>query len=207
MISEFQTLWDAFAAALLCTGGLALICTVVSLPTALLVAVGIRSNNILAKGYIDLSIKLPLIVKLFACFYLLGINPLVCAAIALVSHQTAFLAEILRGGLDAVPSEVDDAAVTSGLPPFVRFFRIQLPIALRLVFPALVLQAAEIVKNTSVASLIGVVELTSAAESLQMQTFNYNEGFFAAAGGYLLLILPLMYSGYFLEKQLARDRR
>jgi polar amino acid transport system permease protein len=167
-------------------------------------ALALHARAAWARSYVDLAIKIPLIVKLFVCFYLLRLDPRACSVIALTLHQAGYCADILKGGLDAVPQEYEEAALTTGLSPRRIAWSIRLPEALRLVAPALVLQAAEIVKNTSIVSLIGIVELTGAAETLQSQTFEYLSGFLAATAAYAVLILPLMAVGHGMERRLRR---
>ncbi|GFM58077.1 hypothetical protein PSCICF_42550 [Pseudomonas cichorii] len=202
MISFWDEASTLFASAFTTT----LLLAVMSLGlTAILsapVALALYARSAWARGYVDLAMKIPLIVKLFVCFYLLQLNPLVCGVIALVLHQVGYCAEILSGGLRAIPGEYEDAALSSGLSWSRTAFSIRLPEALRLVAPSLVLQTAEIIKNTSIVSLIGVVELTGASETLQSQTFEYLSGFLAAAASYAVLTLPIMAAGYFMEKRL-----
>jgi His/Glu/Gln/Arg/opine family amino acid ABC transporter permease subunit len=204
MMELFFDAWPIFKSAFETT----LILSVFSLSlTAVLcapVALALKADATWARMYVDVSMKVPLIVKIFICFYALQMNPILCAVIALVIHQVGYTAEVIRGGLLAVPGEYEDAAITMGLSPAKIAVAIKLPISLRLVSPSLVLHAAEIVKNTSIVSLIGVVELTGAAETLQSQTFEYLPGFFIAAVAYASLTLPLMATGYYLEKKMAR---
>jgi polar amino acid transport system permease protein len=204
MTSFMSEAGPLFSSALMTTFALSaaslVITTLVSGPLAL----ALHARAAWARGYVDLAIKIPLIVKLFVCFYLLRLDPLACSVIALTLHQTGYCADILKGGLDAVPQEYEEAALTTGLSPLRIAWSIRLPEALRLVAPALVLQAAEIVKNTSIVSLIGIVELTGAAETLQSQTFEYLSGFLAATAAYAALVLPLMAVGDAMERRLRR---
>lgn len=204
MISFLHEAAPLFSSALMTT----IVLTALSLGiTALVsgpVALALHAGSAWARGYVDLAIKIPLVVKLFVCFYLLRLNPIACSVIALTLHQAGYCADILKGGLNAVPPEYEEAALTTGLSPFRIAWSIRLPEAVRLVAPSLVLQAAEIVKNTSIVSLIGIVELTEAAETLQSQTFEYLRGFCAAAAAYAALTLPLMALGYLMERRLRR---
>ncbi|QEI06095.1 ABC transporter permease subunit [Pigmentiphaga aceris] len=191
---------SAFVTTLLLAGVSLLLTAAASTPLAL----ALHGRSMWVRAYVDLSMKIPLIVKLFICFYLLRLNPSACGVIALVLHQAGYCAEILKGGLAAVPSEYEDAAISTGLQPWRIALSIRVPEALRLVAPSLVLQTAEIVKNTSIVSLIGIVELTGAAETLQSQTFEYLSGFCAATACYAVLTLPLMAAGHWMEHRLRR---
>lgn len=204
VIALWASLWGAFSLAIGITLALTVATLALAIPATLIVGVALKSGALAARAYVDVSMKLPLIVKLFAFFYIFQLDAYGCAVIALVLHQVAFSAEILRGGLEAVPAEIEDAALTTGLSRTRCFFSIRLPIALRHVAPALVLQTVEVVKNTSIVSLIGLMEITGAAEAFQSQTFEYVAGFSAAALAYMALIFPLMFAGHYLEVHLNR---
>lgn len=176
----------------------------ISVGATLVLAFGLAARLRPVIWFVDVSINVPMVIKLFVCFYLLRIDPQWSAIIAIVLHQSAFAASIFHGGLKEVPSELEDAALTGGLSPFQTFALVRLPVAARLISPALVLQAVEIVKNSSVASLIGIFDLTASVEAFQNQTFAYTQGFCSAAIGYALLTLPLMGLGAFWERKLAR---
>lgn len=204
MIEQLAPLWTAFGHALGLTVALTLATLALGIPLALGLGVALDAESNIARAYIDIAMKLPLVVKLFGLFFILRVDAYVCAVAALVLHQVAFAADILRGGLAALPGEFDEAARTTGLSAVHRFWWIRLPIALRHVTPALVLQGVEVVKNTSIVSLIGVMEVTGAAEAYQSETFHYGAGFAAAAIAYGALVLPLMYLGRLLEVRVNR---
>ncbi len=203
VIDTVTQLAPAFATTLWLSG----ISLLISIVATLVLAAGLAARLQPIIWLTDVSINVPLVIKLFVCFYLLGINADWCAVIAIVLHQSAFAASILYGGLSEVPSELEEAALTTGLSPYHTFVRISLPVATRMVSPALVLQSVEIVKNSSVASLIGIFDLTASVDALQNRTFAYTQGFLSAAIGYVLLTLPLMVLGAFWERKLARGNR
>ncbi|WP_321896981.1 amino acid ABC transporter permease [Burkholderia cepacia] len=204
MTDQLAALWPVFGHALALTVALTLATLVLGVPFALAVGAALDAGSSIARAYVDVAKKLPLVVKLFALFFILRVDAYVCAVVALVLHQVGFAADILRGGLTALPGEIDEAARTTGLSGMHRFWRIRLPLALRHVAPALVLQSVEVVKNTSIVSLIGLVEVTGAAEAYQSETFQYGAGFAVGALAYVALVLPLMLMGRSLEKRVNR---
>ncbi|MCG7505359.1 ABC transporter permease subunit [Mesorhizobium retamae] len=179
---------------------LSLVSLVFAIVLSLCLATGLAARWRAVAWMIDVCINVPMVIKLFVCFYLIRIDANWCAVIAIVLHQSAFAASILYGGLKEVPHELEDAALTTGLSRTHTFFLIRLPVALRLVSPALVLQAVEIIKNSSTVSLIGVFDLTASVEAFQNRTFAYTHGFVAAAVAYAILTLPLMSLGWFWER-------
>lgn len=203
IIDTVSQLAPAFATTLRLSG----ISLLIAAGVTLVLAIGLAARLRPVIWLVDVSINVPMVIKLFVCFYLLRIDPEWCAVIAIVLHQSAFAASILYGGLAEAPPELEEAALTTGLSSFHTFALISLPVATRMVSPALVLQSVEIVKNSSVASLIGIFDPTASVEALQNRTFAYTQGFFSAAIGYALLTLPLMALGAFWERRLARGNR
>lgn len=110
-----------------------------------------------------------LIVLFFAFFGLptLGLNlsPFVAAVIGLTALNTAYMAEIIHAGLDAVPNTQWEAALSLGMSDVRTFVRIVLPQAVVIMIPTYASQATEIVKITSLASVIGVSELLGNSRS------------------------------------------
>lgn len=200
MEQTWLNVWDAFCTTVMLAASSLVITALLSGPVAL----ALKAGAAWASTFVDLATKVPLIIKLFICFYIFRMDPIACAVFSLVIHQVGYCSEIIRGGLLAVPKEYEEAAITTGLSRLNTVMSIQLPIALRVVSPSLVIQAAEAVKNTAIVSLIGVVELTGAVETVQSQTYEYASGFIAAALAYASLTIPLMAVGNLLERRMAR---
>lgn len=149
---------------------------VLAFPIGLLLALGRRSRmpaiRWLSVGYIELFRGVPLITLLFlGQFVIFFMFPtyfdppglLVRAMIAIVAFEAAYIAEVVRGGLQAVPTGQYEAAQALGLSSFAMMRRIVLPQALRAVIPALVGQFISLYKDTSLLSIIGVLEILRVA--------------------------------------------
>jgi polar amino acid transport system permease protein len=108
------------------------------------------------------------------------------AILGLGLNEAAFSAEIIRGGLLAVNQSQLDAAASIGLSPGLTLRRVQLPQALRVIVPTLANEAIAMVKNTSLASVISVSELTLKSEQIVAANFKYVPVFAAASIIYLL---------------------
>lgn len=133
----------------------------------------------------------PLLVQLLLIYNLLpvlGLNvpSLVAAVVGLALCDAAYQAENMRGGLTSIPKGLLEAADMLGLSPRQQFWRIKVPIALRLTLPALVSEAIMIVKASSLVSVVGVIELTRMAQDLSASTFKPLELF--AGAGFLYLV-------------------
>ncbi len=123
----------------------------------------------LATAYVTVIRGTPLLVVLLVCYFalpaLLGYRTTAfsAAVLAFVLFSGAYIAEDVRAGLDSVPRGLDRAALALGLRPVRVLLHVRLPIALRASIPALFNQYVRLFKYTSVASVIGVTELTGRA--------------------------------------------
>ena len=161
----------------LAIGGIA-----ISFPLGVLLAVGRRSSfpavRIVCVGYIEFIRGVPLIALLFMGAFMIGFflpegverpDAVVRALIAFVMFTAAYVAEVVRGGLQSVPAGQVEAAQALGLSPFRITTRIVLPQALRNVIPALVGQFISLFKDTSLVFIVGLVDLLAIAENITKQ--------------------------------------
>lgn len=159
--------------------------------------------------YIEFFQGTPLLMQLFLVFF--GISVLFqinlsaweAATIALTTYTSAFLADIWRGSIEAIPQGQWEAARALGLTYFKQLRRIILPQAVRMSVPPTVGFAVQVVKGTSLASVIGFVELTRSATSISNVTFQPFLVFSLAAVIYFLLCFPLSLWSKRLERQFA----
>jgi general L-amino acid transport system permease protein len=164
---------------LLLTLILAVFPIVFSFPIGVLLALGRRSKLPVVRGfcvaYIEIIRGVPLISVLFmgALLLPLFINrtppQLIRAIVALTLFSAAYLAENVRGGLQAVPRGQEEAAKALGLNIFQTMFLIVLPQALRAVIPAIVGQFISLFKDTSLVAIIALNELLGIANSVIQQ--------------------------------------
>jgi polar amino acid transport system permease protein len=153
----------------------------------------------------------PLLVQLLLIYYLLptiGLDvPSEVAAIAGMSLCTAaYQAEIMRGGFAGVSKGLVEAADMCGMSRFDTFRRIRLPIAVRLVLPALTNEAIMMLKSSSLVSVVGVVELTRMAQDLAASTYRPLELYAAAGFIYLVINVVVALLGRGLEARLSWGR-
>lgn len=161
----------------LAVGGIAL-----SFPLGVLLALGRRSTfpaiRLVCVVYIELIRGVPLITVLFMGYLVIGFalppgtpTPSVVtrAMIGIVLFTAAYVAEIVRGGLQSVPPGQYEAAQALGLSPVKVTWMIVLPQALRAVIPALVGQFISLFKDTSLVYIIGLTELVGVATAITKQ--------------------------------------
>jgi general L-amino acid transport system permease protein len=170
--------WGGLQLALAATvAGIAL-----AFPLGLVLAIGRRSSlpgiRVVSVGYIEGVRAVPLVTLLFVGQYMIGflfpttVSPpsfLVRAIIAITLFEAAYIAEIVRGGLAAVPGGQVEAAQALGLRPLQVLRLVVLPQALRAVIPAMVGQFISLFKDTSLLAIVGFVELIGVARRAATQ--------------------------------------
>lgn len=159
-------------------------------------ALGPRWLKIIVGTYIQLVQATPLLIVVFLAFYGLSFlgfyfPPFAAAAISLIVYSTAFLADIWRGCIEAIPRTQWEAADALALSRLERLRYVILPQALRIALGPTVGFMVQIVKNTSVTALIGFVELTRAGQLLNNMTFQPFHVFLTVAVLYFLVCYPL----------------
>ena len=134
---------------------------------------------------------LVLIIVTFSALPFLGVRlpAILCAIIALLLNNTAYYCEIIRAGLGSVSRGQMEAARSAGLGYTDSLRYVVLPQALRNVLPDLASNTIEVVKATSLASIVGVHDLLYSASTIRSVTFN-TSSLTLAAMIYLIILLP-----------------
>ncbi len=179
----------------------------------LLVALGRTAERgwirALATGFIQVFQGTPLLLQLFLVFFgapVLGldINPWVAAALALTLNTSAFLGEIWRGCIQAVPRGQWEAAEALGLHYVARMRRVILPQAFKIALPPTVGYAVQVIKGTSLAAIIGFTEVTRAGQIINNATFEPLIVFSVVGAIYFALCWPLsVWAGRIERRQAA----
>jgi len=183
----------------------------VGLPIALMRVSPNNTLRIVAGGYIQLIQGTPLLILLFLTYFGLGIlgyklAPLVAAGLALTLYAAAFLGEIWRGCIEAVPRTQWEASDCLGLDRFQQYAYVILPQAFRMAIPPTVGFMVQIVKNTSLASVVGFVELARAGQIVNNSTFEPFVIFCIVAAIYFAMCYPLSLASRFLERRANAGR-
>jgi len=157
--------------------------------------------------YVQLFQGTPLLMQLFLAYFglgLLGINvsPWVAAALALTLYTSAFLAEIWRGSVDAVPKGQWEASSALAMNLFEQLRHVIGPQALRVAVPPTVGFLVQVIKGTALASVIGFVELTKAATMITNATFKPFTVYAVVALMYFMLCWPISAWSKSLERHL-----
>ncbi len=195
---------------------------VVAFPVGILLALGRRSHmpaiRMLCVGYIEMIRGVPLISLLFVASFLLplflpsGVNfdAVLRAQVAIIMFSAAYLAEVIRGGLQAIPKGQYEAAQAMGLGYWLMMRKIVLPQAIRLVIPPIVNTFIGLFKDTS---LVGIVSLTDFLLAVQVAIADgpwrpfYKEGYIFAALVYFVFCYAMSKYSQHLERQFETGRQ
>jgi glutamine transport system permease protein len=211
--------WPAFVGAFpgLVPGlKLTLMIAVISLPGGMLIGtvLGVvltyapRPLALLAKLYVTLLRGTPMVVQIlfiyFALPILLGVRlPAITAGVlALLVNSSAYLAEIVRGGLLSVPKGLREAGLAMGLPLHKVIWHIVGPVAFRRMVPALGNQFIIGLKDTSLLIVIGVGELTRTGQEIMTDSYRAVEVWCAVAITYLVVITSMAGILRWIERQI-----
>jgi polar amino acid transport system permease protein len=178
----------------------------------LLVALGRTSDNRLLNrafaGYIAVFQGTPLLMQLFVIYFgiaLLQVNisPWLAVTIAFTLHASAFLGDIWRGGIQAIGPGQSEAAKALGLHYISRMKDVVLPQALKITLPATIGFLVQLLKGTSLASIVGFVELARAGQIVSNQIFQPLIVFGVVGVIYFAICWPLSLLGSQLERKLT----
>lgn len=166
-----------------------------------------RAVSRIAGIYIESIRSTPLLAQLY--FFYFGLPSLgvmlpewVTGVIALTLNSGAYYAEIIRAGIQAIPYGQIEAGIASGLSYFQRMRYVILPQALGMTIRPMLGQAIVLVKDSSLLSLISIVELTRAGQLLTSDRFMPAEGFLTTAAFYLVIYYMLKAFSNWSEKRL-----
>jgi polar amino acid transport system permease protein len=174
------------------------------------------SRNRIVSGattvYIQLLQSIPVLMILFLSYYglaLAGLElpPLIAASISLGLYVSAYLAEIWRGSIEAVPYQQWEASSSLALTPTQQYAHVILPQAIRISLPPTVGFLVQLVKNTSIVSVVGFVDLARAGQLLNNAFFQPFRIFGAVAAIYFLICFPLSRLSRYLERVFHAGRR
>lgn len=166
----------------------------------------------LASGYIQLVQGIPLLVVLFIAYFGLAIvgfklSPLVAAGVSFALYCAAFLAEIWRGCIEAVPRTQWEASVSLGFSRREQLQKVILPQAAKIALAPTVGFMVQIVKNTSLASVIGFVDLSRAGQIINNSTFQPFTVFGCVALIYFCICFPLSLVSKHFERKMNVGNR
>jgi polar amino acid transport system permease protein len=168
--------------------------------------------RIFVKLYVELFQSTPLLMQLFLVYFglpMVGIDvsAWLAAATCLTLYSSAFLTDIWRGSVEAIPKGQWEGSASLGLHYLAQLRLVILPQATRMAIPPTVGFLVQLVKSTALASIVGYYELTKTAQILTNATFQPFVIYGLVALIYFAICYPLTRWSRGLEKRLARDSR
>ncbi|MBR5539732.1 MAG: amino acid ABC transporter permease [Clostridia bacterium] len=183
---------------------------------------GLSKNRIL-KGisavYVWIIRGTPMIVQAFFVFFAVPqlinmipgarvtLTPFVAGLITLSLNAGAYLSEVFRGGIQAVPVGQTEAARSLGLSSFKTMMKVVLPQAFKISLPSMVNQFIITVKDTSILSVIGLAEIVNHAKQFVGSTWRFFETYILVAVFYLVIVSALMVLSNYIEKRMSYERK
>jgi len=164
-----------------------------------------------AAGYILVIQSIPVLMVLFMSYYglsIIGIElpPFLAASASLAIYVSAYLAEIWRGSIESVPFQQWEASASLAHTPAQTYAHVILPQAIRISLPPTVGFLVQLVKNTSIVSVVGFVELSRAGQLVNNATFQAFQVFSLVAAIYFAICFPLSRLSRHLEKVMNASR-
>ena len=213
------SLWGGLPLTLL----LSIVGIILAFPLAILLALGRRSKMPLIRmfcvGYIEIIRGVPLISLLFVASFVLPlflphgveIPDLVRAQVAIIGFSAAYLAEVIRGGLQAIPRGQYEAADALGLGYWQKMAKVVLPQAIVLVIPPIVNTFIGLFKDTSLVSIVSLTDLLLATKDMAIGDVNWRtffpEGYFFVALIYFIFCFFMSQYSQYLERTFETGRR
>lgn len=150
----------------------------------------ISSNKILrtiAKVYVDIIRGTPILLQLWMVFLLIDSDKLVAGFVALSINSSAYVAEIIRSGINSIPKGQTEAARSLGMSKSMAMRYIVFPQAIKNIVPVLGNEFIAIVKESSIVSVIGVMELTYSSKQVQANTYTGMPALVVGAAFYFII--------------------
>ena len=168
----------------------------------------VRGVNILARVYVEFFRGIPILLQIFMFYYGLKIfaiqmPALLSASMAFVFNVAANVGETLRGIILSIPKSQWEAAACLGLPYLAQLRYVILPQVVRAAIPPSIGIMVGLIKDTSLASIVGFVELTRSGALIMAVTMNPYTAFPLIAAIYFLVCFPLTQTSRWLEKALT----
>ena len=172
----------------------------------------VKALRVLTAGFIEIFRGTPLLLQLFVVFYGLSVlgfsfSAWTSVAICMTLNASAFLGEIWRGSIQALPGGQSEAARALGLHYLPLMRHVVMPQALKISLPATVGFLVQLLKGTSLASIVGFTELMRTGAIVSNATFNPLFVYSLVAVLYFILCWPLSLYGRRMEKRLAGVQR
>jgi len=208
----FQGLWNTILIALgACLVGIAIGIVVTAVRIAPKNSPVIKILDKIAALYVTVIRGTPVVLQLFICYFVLMVDirnisdGILLASLTFGINSGAYMSEILRGGIEAVDYGQTEAGRSLGLNWLTTFFKIVLPQAIKNAIPTMFNEFITLIKETSVAGYVGIIDLMKIQSYVTTQTMKIYMPLFIIAAIYLVLVLLLQYAQKLIERRLNKS--
>ena len=182
--------------------------TIIGIFIGLALTYGNIVARILARVYTDFVRGIPVLVLILALYYIvpligINLNAIQAGIASLAVFSGAHVAEMVRGALQSIHKGQTEAAQALGLNFSQTFIFVLMPQALRQILPTWINTSVEIVKGSSLISIIGVVEITYALQQMMARNYMFMKFYGLAALIYFIIGYSLERLGKFVERKLT----
>lgn len=177
---------------------------------ALIISIARVSSNVLlreaSRVYMSVIQGIPVLMVLFLSYYGLAqagfdLSPIIAASLALSIYASAYLGDIWRGAIQSVHQQQWEASASLALTRLQQYRYVILPQSVRIALPPTVGFLVQLVKNTSIVSIVSVIELTRAGQLINNLTFEPFKVFITVALIYLAICYPMSRVSRYLEEK------
>ncbi len=189
---------------------------VLSLLIGAVTAIGQKSKilfvNYFCKTYVQIIRGTPLLVQIYFFYYIVGTaggisNRYLAGILILSLFEGAYISEIIRGGVESIEKQQYEIAKSIGLTAFKTFQLVTFPILMSRILPALAGQFASIIKDSSLLSVIAVIELTQTIQEISADNFRLFENYIFVGILYFILTFAISLGSRALEKRFNHEYR
>ena len=189
---------------------------VLSLIIGTITAIGQKSRtlfiNYFCKTYVQIIRGTPLLVQIYFFYYIIGTawgisNRYLAGILILSIFEGAYISEIIRGGVESIEKQQYEIAKSIGLTPLRTLQLVTFPILMSRILPALAGQFASIIKDSSLLSVIAVIELTQTIQEISADNFRLFENYIFVGILYFILTFAISIGSRALEKRFNHEYR
>lgn len=210
---QYRTrIWQGFSMTVIISLASLVISFLIGLITAILQKSKVLPISYLCKTYVQIIRGTPLLVQIYFFYYIIGTawgvdNRYIAGILILSLFEGAYISEIIRGGFDSIGRQNYEVAKAIGLTPVKTFKLVTLPILMSRILPALAGQFASIIKDSSLLSVIAVIELTQTTQEISADNFRMFENYIFAGVLYFILTFAVSLLSQKLEKRYNHELR
>lgn len=207
-----QRLWEGFLMTVIISVASLIVSLAIGSVTAISQNSRILSISYFCKAYVQIIRGTPLLVQIYFFYYIIGTawgidNRYVAGVVILSIFEGAYISEIIRGGLASIDRQQYEVAKSIGLTSAKTMQLVTFPVLMARILPALAGQFASIIKDSSLLSVIAVIELTQTVQEISADNFRMFENYLFVGLLYFILTFSVSMLSGILERRYNHEYR